>query len=369
MYRRILLNTKLSAKERIKKLFIYYKIRRGARILWKIRFRNVFKQHPFYNTPAEKSVEKQHNLYWRPFHKHINYSTLRVCNSISCISNPKYIPEEIFVADIEPTLNHTPAVEYLNYKSLYNRWFPGNIFPCDYFHNIDGEWLDQHLKSVTFNEIRSLASELRYPVVLKPNRDSYGGKNIFFPKDSNELLELCENLENFLVQEKITQHSFFEQFNKHGINTLRVNIYRSVSDNNYHIVNMVLRMGVGGSLDNETAGGIVAMVRKDGFLNGFAVDKYGEKFLNHPDTGIAFDQKIPDFGGLKRTALEIAHKIFYARLICLDLCYDAEKVWRMIEVNINRSTIRFAQYHGALFFDGWTDEVHDYCLKNHWSLK
>lgn len=369
MLRTILQNRNLSLKKRLANSVAYYRKKRGAIIQWDKRYKRVFKIHPDYKDPAESEIEKAHELYWEPFNGHINHSTLRVCTNISGRSDSKYIPEEIFVTDIEPTLNHTPSVIYITYKSFYNYWFQGNIFPCGYLHNIDGEWLDSNLDPISFDKVRTITTELNYPVVLKPNRDSYGGRNVFFPKDREMLIGLIENKKNILVQEKIKQHSFFDQFNHHGINTLRVNIYRSVKNNQLHIVNIVLRMGVGGSLDNETAGGIVVMIRKDGLLNGFAVDKYGRRYLNHPDTGVSFNQKIPDFEGLKAVALKIAQKVFYARLICLDLCYDSEEKWRMIEVNINGATIRFAQYHGALFFDEFTDEVHDYCLKNHWALK
>jgi len=369
MYRRILLNRNLSFKERLKRFIVYYKARRGARIAWKIRYRKAFSKHPDFKFAAEKPVERSHKAYWKPFHSRINLSTLRMCRSISGISDPKYIPEEIFRTDIEPTLNQTSSVEYLTYKSLYYQWFQGNIFPHDYFHNIDGGWLDQNLDSVTFDEVKSIAQNLKYPVVIKPNRDSSGGKDIYYPKDFDELMILIKNKKDFLVQEKIQQHSFFEQFNPHGINSLRTNVYRSVTDNRPHVVNTVLRMGVGGSLDNETAGGVVSMVRNDGYLNGFALDKYGKKYLIHPDTGANFKQRIPDHKGLIKTSLDIAQKIFYARLICLDLCYDAEGKWRMIEVNINGATIRFAQYHGSRFFDQFTEEVYEYCLNHHWALK
>jgi len=369
MYRKILLNKNLSLKERFKRLVAYFFKRRGARIQWNKRFVKVLQLHPDFATPADKSTEKAHKLYWEPFRGRINLRTLRISKSISGIADHKFIPEEIFMTDIEPTINHTPSVEYLTYKSFYNHLFPGNIFPCDYFHNVDGEWLNQDLDHINFNQVRSIAQGLNYPVVLKPNRDSHGGKNIYFPGNCEELIKLCKSRNNFLVQEKIKQHHFFERFNHHGINTIRVNLYRSVSDNRLHPVNIVLRMGVGGSLDNETAGGIVAMVRKDGILNGFAVDKYGKKYFNHPDTGVSFTHQIPDFDGLKYVSLKIAQKIFFARLICLDLCFDSEKKWRMIEINILGATIRFAQYHGALFFDEFTDEVRNYCLMNHWALK
>jgi hypothetical protein len=364
----IILNRKISIKERIKRLVAYSLSRRGVRILWKRQFKKIFMLHPTHGMHAEKSIEKAHKLYWKPFRSRINMATLRNAYGISGIANPKYIPEEIYTSDIEPTLNPTPQVEYLSNKSLYNYWFPGKIFPQDFFHNINGEWLDKDLNTIPFEQIRFIAQTLPYPVVFKPNWDSYGGKDIYFPEDFNALMNLVEKKRNFLIQEKIKQHSFFNQYNHHGLNTLRVNVYRSVSDNKLKIISMAMRMGVGGSLDNVTAGGIATRVRKDGFLNGWAIDSYGKKYLSHPDTGVDFNAQIPNLKGLHEMVLKIAGKIFYARLMSLDCCYDSEENWRMIEINLFSGSICFAQEHGALYFDEFTDEVRDYCLKNHWTL-
>jgi len=41
----------------------------------------------------------------------------------------------------------------------------------------------------------------------------------------------------------------------------------------------------------------------------------------------------------------------------------------MIEINLNSTTLMFAQYFGVPFFDQFTDEVRDYCITNHWTLK
>jgi hypothetical protein len=369
MYRKILFNKQLSTKEKIKRLLAYYFHIRAARILWNEQWAKVYKLQPSYKDPAEREAEKEHVLYWKPFRRKVHPGSLRVAKNISGISDPRIIPEEVFQSDIEPTLNGSAASQYLSYKSIYNHWFKGGIFPKDYIHNIDGEWLDQDLNHLTYPQMASLARTLEYPLVLKPNRDSYGGSNVFFPQSSDELLELLKGKTNYLVQEKLEQHDFFKQFNSHGINSLRVNIYRSVKDNQLHPINYAMRMGVGGSLDNLTSGGIAVMIRKDGVMDGYALSGRGLKYLKHPDTGLAFDKQIPDFEKLKSAALEVAGKIFYARIICLDMCYDANGRWRMIEVNLSSTTLMFAQYHGVPFFDEFTDEVREHCIKNHWTLK
>jgi hypothetical protein len=369
MYRKIAFSKKLSKKEKIKRILAYYFRIRGARILWNEEWGRIHKISPAYKRPADHQVEKEHIRYWKAFRRKVNPGSMRMGYNIAGIADPKIIPEEVFMSDIEPTLNGTSSAVYLSYKSIYNYWFGNNYFPDDYIHNVDGDWLDHELNSISFEQVISIAEGLKYPVVLKPNRDSFGGSNIYFPNSSQELIQLLDGKSNFLVQEKFTQHAFFNEFNHHGINSMRVNIYRSVKNNQLHIINMAFRMGVGGSLDNLTSGGIGVMIRKDGIMDGFALDGKGRKSQKHPDTEMTFDKKIPDFDKLKNTALQVASRILYARVICLDMCYDAEGRWRMIEVNLSGTTLMFAHYHGVPFFDQYTDEVRDYCIKNHWALK
>ncbi len=369
MYLKILLNKKIPLKQRIKNLLAYLSKRRGARIGWGKRFKKVFDLHPEYKKSVDKVSEREHIEYWTFFSKKINLSTLRVSSNISGTTNPKYIPEEVFVSDIEPSLNPIQSVEYLSYKSLYNRWFPGGLFPKDYFHNIEGEWLDQNLDPLSFEEIKEIAKTLSYPVTFKPNRDLYGGQGVSFPNNVDELTSKIRKNANFVVQEKIEQHPFFSKYNEHGLNTIRVCLYRSVLNNEIIVLSTALRMGVGGSLDNETAGGIVTLVKSNGELNGYAVDKYGLKYLKHPDTNLTFKGIVPNFSGLSSLSKTIAEKIFYARVFSLDFCLDSKGNWRVIEVNLFGQTIRFAQYAGQPFFGGFTDEVVEYCKTNHWALK
>jgi hypothetical protein len=345
-------------------------MRRSARIQWKKAFNRVLSSNPQYNAPLSKSVEMAHKEYWKPFNRRINLSTLRISGNISGTAISKCVPEEIFLADMEPILNPLPIARYLSNKSFYNYWFPGNTFPHDYFHNIDGRWFDNKLSPILGKDLYRIISRIEYPVVVKPNRDSYGGRNVYFPECEKELLEHTRDNQDFLVQEKIKNHSFFNQFNKHGLNTLRVNLYRSFKTNEWHVINLTLRMGVNGSLDNLSSGGIAAGVNKSGFLNGYAIDRYGNKYDKHPDTGVKFIQQIPDYEGLGKFSLNIVNRVFYARLVCLDVCLDPQSRWRAIEVNIGDTTIGFlGQHHGVAMFGDFTDEVFEYCLKNHWALQ
>jgi hypothetical protein len=369
MYLRIIRNSRLPVRNRIKNLLAYYLKRRAAKIGWSIRFNQLFGVHPEYKTPCKKELENAHCEYWKPFSNNINLDTFRVCNNISSNSDPRFVPEEIFMSDIEATLNQDVSIDYYNNKSLYNQWSPENVFPVEYIHNIDGEFLDSNLKTISFDQVVSIAGDLSYPVVIKPTKDSGGGKNVFFPKNAGELIEQFRISKNVVVQEKIQQHEYFTKFNQHGLNTIRICLYRSVIDNSVNVLNSTLRMGLGGSLDNETAGGIYSLIKKNGQLNGYALDKFGTRYLSHPDTKIDFNGQIPAIEELYNLAKKITHKIFYARIVSLDACYDVNSQWRILEANVlGQHTIRFAQYSGEPFFNKFTDEVIGYCLERHWAL-
>lgn len=369
MYKRIILHKEFTASQKLENVLSYYRIKRGARIGWRLRFNKIFRNHPEFKFRVEKNIEKRHEQYWKPLSTRVNPDTLRVCRNISGLSDTRIVPEEIFLADIAPTLNRTSLVKLFTFKSLYNLFFPESNFPRAYFHNIEGEWFDSELNPVTFKAIEGIIEALDYPLVIKPNRDSFGGKGVSFPVDMNDLLAKMKITRDFIVQEKINQHEFLNKFNVHGLNTIRICLYKSVTDNKIHVLNCALRMGVGGSLDNETAGGIVCFIDENGSLSGVARDKYGRNFHYHPDSNLPFEGVIPDFPGLLESSINLAGRIYYTRLTSLDFCLDHNGQWRPLEINLSGHTIRFSQYAGQPFFGKYTDEVRNYCIQNHWVLK
>jgi hypothetical protein len=175
-------------------------------------------------------------------------------------------------------------------------------------------------------------------------------------------------MKNYVIQQRINQDPFFQRYNNVGVNTLRVCTYKSVLTNEIHILHIALRMGKGGSLDNETSGGIVTFINEDGSVNDYAVDKYGGKFASHPDTGIQFTRKdiVPKYAELREFGLKMARKLFLARIASLDACLDESGQWRLIEIGLGVPTIRFSQYAGVPFFGKFTGEVISFCKEHRW---
>ena len=333
---------------------------------WRRRFEQVFTRHPDYKAAAPAVDESEHVKIWAPFRRRVSLNTLRVCYGVSGRSNPMTVPEEIFASDIERCLNYTEWSAFLSHKSLYGRIYPPGVFPDAHFHSLAGEAVSADLKPISSHELDGLIDRLKFPVVLKPNTATSGGKGVAFPRTPNELRAEIGKLSDYVVQEQLRLHDSFSLLNPGAMSTIRVYTYRSVADNAVHVLNCAMRIGRDGSLDNETAGGLVCFVHEDGRLNHFGYDKYGTKFESHPNSGVRFGahHQLPRFAEMKALCTSLAAQIPFMRVAGWDLLLDEHGRWRCIEVNLSGHTIRFAQYAGEPFFGQYTREVVDYCLSH-----
>jgi len=363
-----ILRTGIPGKIKLKKAFNYFLKRNGARKSWKQRHGKVGRLHPHLIQPFDPKTEKNHLKKWTCIDRRVRPLTFRICSHLSGSPEVSVVPEEIYQADIEPTLNRHDSALFQCHKSFYNSRFEAGIFPADYLHSIDGEIFDSGLNPVQPEAARKMAKKFQYPLIMKPNAETRGGKSVQKVENQEKLIELMNTSRDYIVQEKIRQHTGLSRFHSFSLNTIRVDMYKSVFDNRIHLLHAALRMGKNGSLDNLSSGGIVSYITKNGDLHGYALDKYGQKYRYHPDTNLSFTGQIPGFEQMQKVALSVSEKLFLMRTFSLDLCLDEKGRWRVIEIN-PASSIRFAQYAGQPFFKEFTDEVIEYCLNNHWALK
>ncbi|REL23993.1 ATP-grasp domain-containing protein [Rhodohalobacter sp. SW132] len=362
-----ILQSQQPVRDIFKKLAYYISLRRAAGKRWGEKYQHLFKTHPHLNQPLPPDIQKKHRDIWEPFNRDFSDDTLKFCSSFSGNADPKMIPEEIFRADIEPSLNRYPEAHFQAHKSFYNRWFSAGIFPDDLLHVISGEILDHTYSTLSFKDALMKCANFTYPVVVKPNKDSYGGKGIRFVESAGELRKIIRNRKNIVVQKKIRQHPEMARFYEESLNTVRVYLYKSVKDNRIHILGMMPRMGNGGGLDNISSGGIASYIEEDGTLCGFAFGRNMKKFTEHPVSGTPFTGTLPRLEELKKLSIKVAGKLFLLRIVGLDLCYDHTGRWRVIEINTTGHTIRSIQHNGKPFFGRFTGEVIEYCKRNHWA--
>lgn len=328
------------------------------------RHKAIMRNGNFKKNDLTASEKKEYLDFWRKVSKFSNVQTAMISKSLSGRYDKFIVPEEVFPIFIEPFLNVKSDIVFLGRKNIYNKWFENEFFPKVYFHKINNVFYDDQLEEIVdFNSfIQDI--DMVFPIVLKPSVDSYGGKDVYFLNSKKEIEDLVYKFKNLVIQEKIAQNTLLSEYYDESINTIRVCLLRRPSNNEIVVLNASLRMGKDGSLDNETAGGIVCNINQKGVLNEYAVDKYGYKFFIHPNSGKVFKNTVlPFYNELLENSIVIAKKLVFPNLISLDMCLDSNGKWRCIEVNLVGQTIRFAQYAGTPFFGEYTKEVIDHCLK------
>lgn len=322
---------------------------------FKSRYKNVEKK--LFNRTLNHDVIKEYKDKWGVFGKKVETKTFLLCYNLSGKIDYNIVPENLFAAILEPALNPYKELAFFSTKNIYEKWFDNKkVFPDSYFHKIDDIYYDKNFMIIEDIDIFLKNSDFKFPIVLKPSRETYGGAGIKVVKNMMGLLGELDSYKDLIGQEMIKQHEYLNNINP-GINSIRTCLYRT-ENGTYKVINNSIRFGVNGGLDNLSAGGIVCNINNDGSLNEFAVNKYAVKFHKHPNSNIAFsDISIPFYNELNQTAGAIANEVPLSNLLSLDMCLDKDNNWRCLELNIKGQTIRFVQYAGKGFFGNYTQEV------------
>lgn len=106
------------------------------------------------------------------------------------------------------------------------------------------------------------------------------------------------------LEELIVQHPEMAEFAPNSVNTIRV--MTANAGGKAVILYAGLRVGAGADVDNFHAGGMGVHVNMEtGVLEGSAINKNGERFEDHPVTGVHFDgRRIPMWDQVLRICLE-----------------------------------------------------------------
>ena len=321
--------------------------------------KSIYDSPDFQKVSLTKDEKKEYRNYWKVVSPVVSFKTVEISKSLSGAFNKRIIPEEFYSLYIERFLNNEGNVEFLAHKSIYNKWFGRGVFPKDFFHKLDGSYYTYEFEAIDDIEafIDNEINNTDFPIVIKPNKDSYGGKDVYFVDSKEDIKEIIKQHPNLVVQEKIEQSELINAFNKDSVNTVRVSLYKD-KDNVVHMLNSGIRIGKDGSLDNVSDGGIVCSIKLNGILNEYATDIDEKKYLSHPNSGFVFEGKeFPLYQDLVEVSKSIARAVVGARIISLDMALDSTEKWRCIEINLFGQTIRIPQNAGEPFLGEYTDEI------------
>jgi hypothetical protein len=336
------------------------------------------KKHKFKDINSKILLE--HKKKWHKLSKKINDKWFKVYSQISGIESTDYVPENIYYNIIEPRLNNrvfTTAHTDKNFHHL--RFNEKQLFPETLLQNIAGVNYNSRYQPLTVDE-KTLFERLKKcnKIIIKPSTESGGGRKVRlftrekedgFYNSRQEKLSLNylvkEYSSNFLIQEYIEQHDFYQRFNPSSVNTVRIFTYRSVANEEIIPLHAVLRVGRPGKIvDNQASGGMACGIAPDGKPNSFAVDKWGNVYESTNSITFAEAGEIFMFDQMIRYVKALAPKMFYSRLNGFDFCVNRDAKVRLLEINSKNIEINFLQMSTGPLFKEYTDEVIEYCRQH-----
>ena len=295
------------------------------------------------------------------------------------------MPDDVCHFIVERILNPKKYRGFYSDKNMFDRilsmQFDKNVTPLTYLRNINGVYYDINYNRIDKNSIEFTDFCNADKVVVKPSVDSCSGNGIlFFEQKGNSFIggengtqklsfDFLESYykKNFVVQKAVKQSAYISQFCSTSVNTLRIQVYRSVRTGEIHIPNVIMRLGKMGSLvDNAHAGGcLVGIDVNTGILKDRVCNQYGEQF----DTfnGVDFKNNtfvIPNFNEIKAFAKKVGECISHHHIIALDVMLDENNDPLLIEYNIDDFGLWAFQFTTGVAFGEFTDEIIDYCMMN-----
>lgn len=256
-----------------------------------------------------------------------------------------YIPDNFYEWKITPKLNPRAERRFISDKTLLDVYFPG--FTPTLASKIGNNWYKEGNIIAEKEVYKAIRDCYRYGVVVKTARGSQGsGVKIFGAEELEDAIKFIDKSDNINVQRYVQQINELSKFHPSSVNTLRpITLFYK---GKVHFLSSLVRFGRRGSkLDNVEAGGLALVLKKDGSSYGAAIDKYYNRYSEHPDTKVGFtDFNYPNWDEAVKFVLYLHSLIPKVGIVGWDIAITCDRFW-LIECNVNSPAIIFRQ-----IFDG-----------------
>jgi len=302
---------------------------------------------------------------------------------VSGIESCKYVPEEVHYTRIEPVLNNRSLAHAYNDKNFFERYLTkhANLFPEAVLRVQYGSFYDADYQQMSLDAAIGLLQRIPYEhLVLKPSVETGGGSNVAILEKSGsgfmlhgkvvtvrEVLSYLErfNSGNSILQVRMEQHDWFCRFNQTSLNTLRLYVYRSITNDEVNPLNGYIRFGRAGSIvDSSSQGGFTMGVGLSGITNSFYIGRLGDKHTWEGEKLSLHRALVPNYADMVRLAKQISPYFPHHRLLGFDFAVDSSGKTRLLEVNNLYVGIINQQMSCGPLFGEYLEEVIEYCM-NH----
>ena len=253
--------------------------------------------------------------------------------------DPRCIPRGIWFSDIIPHFNKPFYERQLSDKNLHNLTLPGVKRPETLFKCMDGAYYNDDLSPITWEEALARCGQ-KGQYIVKPTKDSFEGFDIHCfdsETDREAVKKLLDGYgkQDYIVQKFVSQHPDLAALNPSSVNTVR--FITVVLNGKAHILSSILRVGAAGNkVDNVAQGGYQCTIRPDGTLEKLAFTHINGQgtYTEQTASGVRFEGfSVPAWDALRQTALDLAVKLPFLKLIGWDLAVDEQGDVVAIEFN------------------------------------
>lgn len=304
-----------------------------------------------WNGKTNKTLLRQSNEYSIEVLGSKKYAPwLYVYSAISNEFKEGWIPDNYYGKVVIPALKNNYG-ELSNLRALQGLIFQNDGFP-DLFYRINGLWLDHELKVRQAHQIEDYLKGKNTKIIIKADGSSQGrgiqileGKNFDFSKISIS--------GNFVIQDYISQHPFFDDFSNTSVATLRIT---SFIDTNGEVSIRGAYLRIGRQSDSFVKSKTAIKIGVDIHSGELHKNGYTPEWIlitKHPDTNTDFKYKtIPLFEECVRTVKRLHSKVPFARVIGWDLVVDENDKIKVMEWNGSHNDIKFSEAVQGPIFEG-----------------
>jgi hypothetical protein len=300
------------------------------------------KKHP---QPELTASEKQEiDRYWQQYGiRFKEYSWFQMYYGVTGIHDPSFIPDSIARSAIYRYYNDAASIPGWDDKNLYETILPDTRFPRTFAHIYNGDLYDRNWKYHSPEKVNLLAHEIYDAMdeskdyVVKVSKGSYAGQGVrLFHADTAEDIgkTLLENKDgNFIVQERLCQSDFMNQFCSTSVNIFRIITWKHQGE--VKVLSSSIRFGIEGRftdvnfINGEEIVNVVGLT-PDGAVNDRYISFAGR-------TGLSFDlqQRVaPNFDAVIAMAKKGHERLFPFGIVGWDITLDQNNEPICIEYNV-----------------------------------
>lgn len=295
-----------------------------------------------------------------------DYSWYQMYYGVTGIQDPRFMPDVFVGKVIYPYYNRQSYIAGWDDKNLYAKLLDVVQFPQVLCHRMNGRYFDKNWKPISnygneFEKICKLIYESTKDdgFILKETTNTNSGKGVklyrasSFKEVQNVLNERKSN--DFIIQKKVKQHGFFNQFCSTSVNIIRIVSWQH--DEEVTLFPASMRFGVEGShtdivwIDGVEVANVVGIedsgIIKDRYVS-FSGNIQVEKKINN--------RIVPSWDKIRNIISEGHKRMPFFDIIGWDFTVDENSNPVCIEYNIIWPGTILYQYANGPFAGNSTDE-------------